>query len=1072
MSVTTVVVARDGRVWLPSVLAALAAQTVPADRVVAVDAGSADGSGEILREALGAERVNTLPAQDRPIGFGQAVAAGLASAGAFSSGDSSEDSSGGDTGEWIWLLHDDSAPDPQALERLLEATQQRPRAAIVGPKCLGWHDRRLLIEIGFSITGSGRRFTDLDPAEHDQGQHDGRDVVHAVGSAGMLIRRDVFDSLGGFDPALPLYRDDLDLCWRAWRAGHEVHVVPDAVLYHREASYHGRRTGSTRPGQGHRLDRRSAVHVLLAQAPAWRVAFTALRLAIESLVVAVIALLGKDARRASDEVLAWGSLAAHPRRLLDARRRIKQTSVQSSRAAVGEFRPGVAVQLRQGAEVISGWFTPSGSPDSRARESSTRTAAVAIAPETGPSDESMDLFEDGSATWLRRFFSRPGFILFVVSLVVTLAATRGLWWGEGGLVGGALLPAPAGAGDLWAIYTQTWHDVGPGSTVPAPAWVALLAAWSTVLLGDAGAAVASLILLAVPAAALSAWWSLRGVITTTPVRLWAAAAYALLPGMTGAIATGRIGTTAALIVLPPTARAIVRSLAGSDRNLPGLSPARARTPWWAALLLAAVTAFAPVLWPVTTLIVIIAAIVMVVQGRSVGALARAAIIVITPIVVLLPWSLLLFTEPSRLLLEPGLPLSAAADLSALSVLAVNPGGAGTPAIWVGAGIAIAGVLALLRIDRRRGIVIALLVAAVGLLAAVAVIHLRVEAPSAAAAIVPWPGSLTGLIAAGFITAAALAGDGLRQRMSGQAFTWRQPVSGVAAIAAISSVVVAAAVWVPGAGDPLRRGTDSVLPPFVAAEAQGPQAPRTLIVRPATGSTSSVSYALINAGGPTLADPDLSPPARAWEPLDRLVSTLVSGRGGTEVSGLADYAVRYVLAEVEPGNPLIRNLDAVPGLRRVAGDTGATLWRVDGATSRARAIPAEETAAGAQVVALPVLDLLSAQPFVNSPVPGPGEIRLAQDADAAWRAVLADGRVLASSPLPTGVEGVGLARFILPSSVGPGDRVVIDIDASTRNTWMWLQAGLVVLVIVLALPARRRAGRLADDAVDEDVRDGP
>ena len=1069
MSVTTVVVARDGRVWLPAALAALAAQTSAPDRIIAVDAGSADDSGQILRDALGDDRVITLPPTERPIGFGQAVAAALdGDATGDAGGDEGGDRAGGD---WIWLLHDDAAPDPHALERLLEAAQQRPRAAILGPKCLGWHDRRLLIEIGFSITGSGRRFTDLDPAEHDQGQHDGRDVVHAVGTAGMLIRRDVFDSLGGFDPALPLNRDDLDLCWRAWRAGHEVQVVPEAVLYHREASYHGRRTGSTRAGQGHRLDRRSAVHVLLAQAPAWRVPFTAVRLALESLVVALIALLGKDARRASDELLAWGSLLAHPSRLFAARRRIKATSVISSRAAVGEFRPGIAVQSRQGAEVVSGWFSRARTRESGS-DSATSRSSAAIAPEAGPSDESMDLFDDGSATWLRRFLTRPGFVVFAVALVVTLAATRGLWWGEGDLVGGALLPAPAGASDLWGTYAQTWHDVGPGSTVAAPAWLALLAAWATVLLGNAGAAVGSLLLLAVPAAALSAWWSLRGVIAATTVRVWAALVYALLPAMTGAIATGRIGTTAALILLPPTGRAIVRSLAGPDRTLAGLAPARTRTAWWASLLLAAVTAVAPVLWPVTTLIVIATVVVVIIRTRTTGILARAAIIVLTPIALLLPWSLQVFIEPNRLLLEPGVPVSAEQDLSAFSLLAVNPGGPGTPAIWVGAGIAIAGVLALLRQDRRRGIIVALLVAVVGLLAAVTAIHLRVADASAAVSIVPWPGILTVLTAAGFILAAALAGDGLRQRMSGQAFTWRQPISGLAAIAAIATLILAAAAWIPGAGDPLRRGTDSVLPPFVAAEAQGPQAPRTLIVRPTiTGSTASVSYALINAAGPTLADPDLSPPARAWEPLDRLVSTLVSGRGGAEVTGLADYAVRYVLAEVEPGDPLIRNLDAVPGLRRVAGDTGAALWRVGGETSRARAVPAEETAAGADVVALPVLDLAAAEPFVDSPVPGPGEIRLAQDADAPWRAVLADGRVLASSPLPTGVEGVGLARFVLPSSVGPGDRVVIDIDGSTRSAWLWLQAVIVVLVIVLALPARRRGGHLADDAVDEDVRDG-
>jgi GT2 family glycosyltransferase len=1052
VSVTTVVVARDGRVWLPTTLAALATQTAPPQRIIGVDAGSSDDSAQILRAALGADQVISLATGERPTGFGEAVGAALAQ------GESGLD----DAAEWIWLLHDDSAPDPQALQRLMEAAQERPRAGILGPKCLGWHDRRLLIEVGFSITGSGRRFTDLDPAEHDQGQHDGRDVVHAVGTAGMLIRRDVFDTLGGFDPALPLYRDDLDLCWRAWRAGHEVHVVPDAVIYHREASYHGRRTGSTRSGQGHRLDRRSAVHVLLAQTPLWRLPFTAVRLGLGSLVVALIALLGKDARRASDELLAWGAVLAHPGRLLAARRRIATTSQVSSRAAVGEFRPGIADQGRQVAEQVSGWFSGRRTP---------REPSVAIAPETGPSDESMDLFDDGSATWLRRFLTRPGFVVFAISLIVTVAATRGLWWGGGSLVGGALLPAPAGASDLWAYYAQTWHDVGPGSTVAAPPWLALLAAWATILLGSAGAAVGSLLLLAVPAAALSAWWSLRGVIVANPVRIWAALAYAIVPAMTGAIATGRIGTTAALILLPPTARAIVRSLATAHHALSGVSSARGRTVWWAALLLTALTAVAPVLWPVTTVLILITVVAVVVATRGATVVLRAAIIVVTPMVLLLPWSLVLIGQPDRLLLEPGLAVSASADLGAVSLLAVNPGGPGTPAIWVGAGIAIAGVVALLRIDRRRAIVIALLVAGVGLIAAVIAVHLRVANPSAATSIVPWPGTLTGLTAAGFITAAALGADGLRQRMSGQAFTWRQPISGLAALAAVATVVIAAVAWVPGAGDPLRRGSDAVLPPFVAAEAQGPQAPRTLVVRPKnSGSAASVVYSLVNGDGPTLGDPDVMPPPRAWEPLDRLVSTLVSGRGGAEVSGLADYAVRYVLAEVEPGDPLVRNLDAVPGLRRVAGDTGAALWRVAGATSRVRAIPAEETAAGAGVVSLPVTDLSAAQPLVNSPVPGPGEIRLAQDANAPWRAVLADGRVLAASPLPTGVDDVGLARFILPSSVGPGERVVISIDTSTRTVWLWVQAGLVLLVIVLALPARRRAGHLADDAIDEDVRD--
>lgn len=58
-----------------------------------------------------------------------------------------------------------------------------------------------------AITADGRRVTGLERWEHDQGQHDGTRDVLAVSSAGMLIRRDIWDGLGGFDPQLPLFRE-------------------------------------------------------------------------------------------------------------------------------------------------------------------------------------------------------------------------------------------------------------------------------------------------------------------------------------------------------------------------------------------------------------------------------------------------------------------------------------------------------------------------------------------------------------------------------------------------------------------------------------------------------------------------------------------------------------------------------------------------------------------------------------------------------------------------------------------------------------------------------------------------
>jgi len=199
--VTTVVVAHDGAVWLPAVLTTLAQQTRQTNAVVGVDNASDDASAEVLTESLGEQRVVLRDAND---GFGAAVNAGLAAVPAV------EPPLPSDVVSWVWLLHDDSAGDPTCLERLLDTADNHPSAAILGPKVLGWHDRRLLLEVGVSVNADGRRVTGLERREHDQGQHDGDRDVLAVSTAGMLVRRDVWDELGGFDPTLPLFRDDLD----------------------------------------------------------------------------------------------------------------------------------------------------------------------------------------------------------------------------------------------------------------------------------------------------------------------------------------------------------------------------------------------------------------------------------------------------------------------------------------------------------------------------------------------------------------------------------------------------------------------------------------------------------------------------------------------------------------------------------------------------------------------------------------------------------------------------------------------------------------------------------------------
>ncbi len=143
----------------------------------------------------------------------------------------------------------------------------------------------------------------------------------AVSSAGMLIRRDVWDELDGFDPSLPLMRDDIDFCWRAHAAGYGVRVVTDAVVYHRELSARHIRKVTAAGGHPRLLDRRGALYVFAANLPVGPMLAIVASCVASSLLRAAYFLLTKQPRRAWDHLGAVAWLLRHPVLLAHARRR-------------------------------------------------------------------------------------------------------------------------------------------------------------------------------------------------------------------------------------------------------------------------------------------------------------------------------------------------------------------------------------------------------------------------------------------------------------------------------------------------------------------------------------------------------------------------------------------------------------------------------------------------------------------------------------------------------------------------------------------------------------------------------
>ncbi|MGH3262566.1 MAG: glycosyltransferase family 2 protein, partial [Trebonia sp.] len=526
-AVTALIVAHDGAQLLPALVRALAAQTYQVERTVGVDTGSRDRSGAVLAELIGQDAVFGVA---RSSGYGDAIEVALRHAKRLGSVTTDP---GVARVEWLWLLHDDCEPAPDTLEKLLRAASKDRTVVVVGPKVLDAQDRRTLREVGVSIDRAGRRVTGIDPGEIDQGQHDHKRAVLAVGSVGMLVRRDVWERLGGFDPALRFFRDDVDFCWRVQAAGLRVQVVTDAVVYHRELG--ARRRRPVDGGKARRLDRRNALFVLALNLPL----LTMLRVVggsvAGSLIRACYFLLTKQLDLAGAYALSVLGLFAHPIKLIKGRAR------RSARMAEGYYAVRVFIPpartLFKLAEKVAG-LVSNGPPQA----STGRHQATA---EESEEDEQ---FVD-QASLVRRIIGHPGVQLFLALLIIALVAERRLLAATP-LGGGALVPAWGGASALWGEYLAGFHAVSVGSTASAPPYLAVVAGLGTVLGGQAWLAVDVLLLGCVPLAGLTAFLGTRRLIDGTLARVLLAASYALLPVATGAVAAGRLGTAVAFTLLP------------------------------------------------------------------------------------------------------------------------------------------------------------------------------------------------------------------------------------------------------------------------------------------------------------------------------------------------------------------------------------------------------------------------------------------------------------------------------------------------------------------------------------------
>lgn len=130
-------------------------------------------------------------------------------------------------GNYLFFLNNDTWLEPDCLETLLRGVETTGAQAGT-PLMLNYEDDSIQSSggAGFDIFG----LMSLAPLERDSGE------VFVVGGCSYLIRRDLFDRVGGFDSVFYMYADEYDLSWRVWIAGVKAVLVRESRLHHRGAA--------------------------------------------------------------------------------------------------------------------------------------------------------------------------------------------------------------------------------------------------------------------------------------------------------------------------------------------------------------------------------------------------------------------------------------------------------------------------------------------------------------------------------------------------------------------------------------------------------------------------------------------------------------------------------------------------------------------------------------------------------------------------------------------------------------------------------------------------------------------
>lgn len=197
--------------YLPGCLQSVLPSISDQDEIILVDNGSQDGGLEGFEQRYPTIRLVRNPTN---LGLGGGCNAGAELA----------------QGEYLVFLNIDTRVEPLWLEVLLQGLETLPDAGLTTAQIRLLSQPQTINACGNDIHISGISLCRLAGQPKEICSH--VEEVNSVSGAAFAIRRDLFQTIGGFDPDFFMYMEETDLCLRARLAGYRCYVLPSSVVYH------------------------------------------------------------------------------------------------------------------------------------------------------------------------------------------------------------------------------------------------------------------------------------------------------------------------------------------------------------------------------------------------------------------------------------------------------------------------------------------------------------------------------------------------------------------------------------------------------------------------------------------------------------------------------------------------------------------------------------------------------------------------------------------------------------------------------------------------------------------------